>query len=231
METKNMSIKNWAVDDRPREKLIKNGSQSLSNAELIAILLGSGTRNDSAVSVAQKLLLQANNNLNELASYSYTQLCKIRGVGTAKAVRLMAALELGRRRNAEVVMDRKKVASSADAATIFTALLSDLPYEEFWILLLNRANYIIDKIKISQGGISGTVTDVRIILNAALERKASAIIVCHNHPSGNLIPSDADKEFTKKLFEACKIMDISLLDHIIVGQSGYFSFADEEILK
>jgi DNA repair protein RadC len=226
-QEKKLSIKNWAEDDRPREKMLKHGISTLSNAELIAILFGTGTRNESAVELARKLLDTADNNINELAKFNIKDLQKIKGIGEAKAISVMTALELGKRRKIEEVIERKKIQSSKDVADIFSSLLGDLPYEEFWILLLNRSNSIIDKIKISQGGISGTVTDVRIILKLALEHMASSIVLCHNHPSGNKLPSDADKQITQKLVQAGKLMDIAILDHIIVTENIYYSFADE----
>jgi len=230
MDVKKLTIKEWAVDDRPREKMIQKGTAALSNAELIAILLGNGTIEDTAVGLAQKLLQKANNNLNELARFDFRSLCKIKGIGEAKAVRLLAALELGKRRNIEPLVERKKITCSNDVAEIFIPLLRDLPHEEFWIVLLNRANLIIDTYRISQGGISGTVTDVRLILKAALDRMATQLILCHNHPSGNLQPSKEDINITHKIYEAGKLLDVQLLDHIIVSATGYYSLADNGLL-
>jgi DNA repair protein RadC len=230
MDVKKLTIKEWAVDDRPREKMIQKGTAALSNAELIAILLGNGTIEDTAVGLAQKLLQKANNNLNELARFDFRSLCKIKGIGEAKAVRLLAALELGKRRNIEPHVERKKITCSNDLAEIFIPLLRDLPHEEFWIVLLNRANLIIDTYRISQGGISGTVTDVRLILKAALDRMATQLILCHNHPSGNLQPSKEDINITHKIYEAGKLLDVQLLDHIIVSATGYYSLADNGLL-
>lgn len=230
MYPEKLTIKEWAVDDRPREKMIHKGTGALSNAELIAILLGSGTVEDTAVGLAQKLLQKANNNLNELAKFDLRRLCKIKGIGEAKAVRLLAALELGKRRNIEPAIERKKITCSNDVAEIFIPQLQDLPHEEFWIVALNRANLIIDTSRISQGGIAGTVTDVRLILKAALDRMATQLILCHNHPSGNLQPSKEDLSFTQKIADAGKLLDIQLLDHIIVAHTGYYSFADNGIL-
>lgn len=224
---KKKSIKEWALDDRPREKMMKKGIAALSNAELIAILFGTGTRNESAVELARKLLDTANNNINELAKYSIKDLCQMKGIGEAKAISLITALELGKRRKLESIIEKKKIKSSKDVFEIFNSLLCDLPYEEFWVLMLNRSNSIIEKIKISQGGISGTVTDVRIILKQALDFMACSMILCHNHPSGNLKPSDSDISLTHKLRDAGKLMDIAVLDHVIVGEQGYYSFADE----
>jgi DNA repair protein RadC len=230
MDVKKLTIKEWAVDDRPREKMIQKGTAALSNAELIAILLGNGTIEDTAVGLAQKLLQKANNNLNELARFDFRSLCKIKGIGEAKAVRLLAALELGKRRNIEPHVERKKITCSNDVAEIFIPLLRDLPHEEFWIVLLNRANLLIDTYRISQGGISGTVTDVRLILKAALDRMATQLILCHNHPSGNLQPSKEDINITHKIYEAGKLLDVQLLDHIIVSATGYYSLADNGLL-
>jgi DNA repair protein RadC len=223
---KKLSIKEWAVDDRPREKMVKKGIDALSNAELIAILFRTGTNNESAVGLARNILDLVGNNINELAKLSLKDLQQVKGIGEAKAIAVHTALELGKRRKIEKVIERKKIQSSRDAFEIFGSLLGDLPYEEFWIILLNRSNSIIDRIKISQGGISGTVTDVRIILKYALENMASGLILVHNHPSGNLKPSDSDASITQKVKDAGKLMDIAVLDHIIISESGYYSFAD-----
>jgi DNA repair protein RadC len=227
MTEKKLSIKQWAEDDRPREKMMKKGIAALSNTELIAILFGTGTHNESAVELARKLLDNAENNLNSLAKFDLKEFRKIKGIGEAKAITVLTALELGKRRKIEEVVDRKKIESSKDVFHIFSSILGDLPYEEFWILLLNRSNRIMGRTKISQGGISGTVTDIRIILKLALDNMASSIILCHNHPSGNLIPSDSDISITDKLKEAGKLMDINILDHVIVSDTNYYSFADE----
>ena len=227
MEYTNLKIKDWAVEDRPREKLLQKGILSLSDAELIALLIGSGTRNESAVELAKKVLKNANNNLNELGKFEIKDLQKNKGIGEAKAITIMAALELGRRRKISDIIDKQKISSSNDVFNLFQPLLGDLPHEEFWILLLNRSNKIIDKFKISQGGISGTVIDVRLILKVAIEKLASSIILCHNHPSGNRMPSDADDSITHKLIEGGKLLDIKVLDHIIIADTQFFSFADE----
>jgi DNA repair protein RadC len=227
---KKLSIKEWAIDDRPREKMMNKGIGALSNAELIAILFGTGTRNESAVEIARKLLDSAENNLNKLATFTLKDLKLIKGIGEAKAISVLTALELGKRRKIEEVVERRKIQSSKDVYEIFGPLLGDLPFEEFWILLLNRSNCIIEKMKTSQGGISGTVTDVRIILKNALDKMASSIILCHNHPSGNLKPSEQDISITQRLKEAGKLIDINIPDHVIVASNGYFSFADEGII-
>ncbi|HLN74751.1 MAG: RadC family protein [Methylococcaceae bacterium] len=231
---KKLSIKEWAVEDRPREKMLAKGIRSLSEAELIAILIGSGSLEESAVELSKRVLASANNNLNELGKKTIDDYQKFKGIGPAKAITISAAMELGRRRKESQPLDKIKVVSSSDAAAIFKPLLSDLSHEEFWILLLNRNNVVIDKFMVSQGGLSGTVIDVRIILQKALkmglENLACSIILCHNHPSGNLVPSEADKEITRKIKEAGKHMDISVLDHIIIGNESYFSFADEGLI-
>ena len=227
-----MSVKitEWAVEDRPREKLITKGTSSLSDAELLGILISSGTRDKSAVDLGRELLGLADNNLNSLGKLSISDLKKLHGIGTARAVTIAAALELGRRRKLAEVPDSLQIKSSRDVADIFQPLLSDLPHEEFWILFLNRSNRVIDRMKISQGGISGTVTDVRIIMKKAVEYLSSGIIVCHNHPSGNLNPSDSDSKITGKIKEAGQIMEIQLLDHIIISGKDYYSFADNGLI-
>jgi DNA repair protein RadC len=224
------SIKEWAVEDRPREKLLAHGIQSLSHSELIAILIGSGTRNQSAVELARRILSNANNDLDQLGRFTISDFMKIKGIGKAKAIAIVSALELGRRRKLSESSDRLKIASSGDVFEVLYQHLVDLAHEEFWILLLNRSNKIIEKRKISQGGIAGTVTDIRMILKFAIEALASSIILCHNHPSGNLQPSEADIQITRKLKEASSIMDIGLLDHVIIAGKRYYSFADENLL-
>jgi DNA repair protein RadC len=224
------SIKEWAVEDRPREKLLAHGIQSLSHSELIAILIGSGTRNQSAVELARRILSNANNDLDQLGRFTVSDFMKIKGIGKAKAIAIVSALELGRRRKLSESSDRLKITSSGDVFEVLYQHLVDLSHEEFWILLLNRSNKIIEKRKISQGGIAGTVTDIRMILKFAIEALASSIILCHNHPSGNLQPSEADIHITQKLKEASAIMDIGLLDHVIIAGKRYYSFADENLL-
>lgn len=224
------TIKNWAEDDRPREKLLLKGKHSLSNAELIAILIGSGSSELSAVDLAKTVLNSSNNNLIELSKLSVTDLMKFKGIGQAKAISIIAALELGKRRRSEDVLEKEKIISSRDAFEVFQGILSDSQYEEFWMLLLNKANKIIKKINISEGGISGTVADPKKIFKLALENNASSIILSHNHPSGNIQPSDSDIKLTKKLVDAGKLLDISVLDHVIIGDEKYYSFADENML-
>jgi len=227
---KNLSIKEWSEDDRPREKLLLKGIQSLSDAELLAILIGSGNREMSAVELCKHILSKAENNLNLLAKNSVNELMQTKGIGEAKAISILAALEIGKRRDALETTNQKKISSSKDIFLIMNPIFRDLPYEEFWVIYLNRSNKIIEKIKLSQGGLSGTVVDVRLILKKAIENLASSIILSHNHPSGNRNPSSEDTRLTLKLKEACTHFDISILDHIIVSDNHYFSFADENIL-
>lgn len=229
-EIKKLSIKNWAEDDRPREKLLTGGSSSLSDAELIAILIGSGNSKESAVELARRMLGSYKNSLNRLGKQSVRELMQFRGIGQAKAVVITSALELGRRRNGEEISEKPAIHSSRDAYAIMQPMLGDLLHEEFWILLLNRSNRLIEVLRTSQGGISGTVTDIRMILKNAILNSASSIVLCHNHPSGNLKPSNADMNITKKMDEAARLMDIKVLDHIILADRNYFSFADEGLL-
>jgi len=225
-----LKITDWAAGDRPREKLIEKGTSSLSDAELLGILISSGTKDKSAVDLGRELLCMANNNLNNLAKLSVSDLRKLHGIGPARAVTITAALELGRRRKMAEVQDTIQIRASKDVADIFQPLLSDLSHEEFWILYLNRSNKVISRMKLSQGGVSGTVTDVRIVMKKAVELLASGIILCHNHPSGNLNPSDADSKITQKIKEAGSFMDIQLLDHLIISDKDYYSFADNGLI-
>lgn len=225
-----LKITEWAVEDRPRERLWQKGPSSLSDAELIAILIGSGTRNKSAVDLAHELLALADNSLPELSKLSVAGIKKLKGIGEAKAVTIAAALELGRRRKMAEAADNPQIRSSADVFNIFSPLMEDLSHEEFWILFLNRANKVLGRLKISQGGVSGTVTDVRIVMKKAIEMLASGLVICHNHPSGNNSPSDADIRITQKIKEAGALMDIQLLDHLIVCGKNYYSFADNGAL-
>ena len=225
-----LKITDWAEEDRPREKLLQKGTASLSDAELLAILISSGIKDKSAVDLGRELLQMANNNLNNLGKFAIGDLKKLRGIGPARAVTIAAALELGRRRklaDAETVIQIK---CSKDVADIFQPLLADLQYEEFWILFLNRSNKVINRMKLSQGGVSGTVTDVRMVMKKAIEYLASGIIVCHNHPSGNLNPSESDSKITQKIKDAGNLMDIQLLDHLIISEKDYYSFADNGLL-
>jgi DNA repair protein RadC len=226
----NLPILCWAEEDRPREKLLLKGKAALSDAELIAILIGCGTTDLSAVDLAKLILHNVNNNLNELAGLSVTDLIKFKGIGEAKAITIVSALELGRRRKDSEPVKRPKITSSGDAYEVLKPELLDQRQEEFWILLLNRANFAIRKIRISTGGISGTIADPKLIFKHAMDNLASGIILAHNHPSGHLNPSEADMKLTKKLREAGNLIDIPILDHIIVGSTGYLSFADEGML-
>ncbi|MCB0761232.1 MAG: DNA repair protein RadC [Flavobacteriales bacterium] len=223
-------IKALASEDRPREKLVALGKSNLSDAELLAILLGSGTREMSAVELARVLLEHCNNHLVDLGKASIHELMRIKGIGEAKAITVIAALELARRRDEAVPVDRSKISSSSDAYRIVKPKLADLAHEEFWIIILSRSNRVKRTHLISKGGIAGTVVDVRMIFAEAMARSASALILAHNHPSGNLTPSEQDIRLTKKLTEAGKILDIPVLDHIIASENGYFSFADESML-
>jgi len=225
-----MKITDWAVEDRPRERLWHKGPSSLSDAELLAILIGSGTRNNSALDLARELLAMAGNSLGQLGKLSAGEIRKIKGLGEAKAVIIAAALELGRRRKIAEAVENPQIRSSTDVFNIISPVMEDLPHEEFWILFLNRANRVTERMKISQGGISGTVTDVRIIMKKAIETLASGLVICHNHPSGNNSPSDSDIRITQKIKEAGALMDIQLLDHLIIAGKDYYSFADNGAL-
>ena len=223
-------IKTWAEDDRPREKFLLKGKLSLSNAELLAILIGTGTKNESAVDLARKTLQLTADNLNELARLTINDLTKVKGIGEAKAITIAAALELGRRRKDEEAKQIEIIKTSKQCFDYFEPLIADLPHEEFWIILLARNNKVIARKKISEGGIAGTVVDFKIIFKYAIENLASQIVLCHNHPSGNTKPSDADITITKKLKEAGKIIDVGIIDHIIIGHNNFYSFADEGII-
>lgn len=225
-----LKITDWAEEDRPREKLLQKGTASLSDAELLAILISSGTKDKSAVDLGRELLQMANNNLNNLGKLTIGDLKKLHGIGPARAVTIAAALELGRRRKLADAENVIQIKCSKDVADIFQPLLADLQYEEFWILFLNRSNKVINRMKLSQGGVSGTVTDVRMVMKTAIEYLASGIIVCHNHPSGNLNPSESDSKITQKIKDAGNLMDIQLLDHLIISEKDYYSFADNGLL-
>lgn len=229
METYNdpMPIRLWAEDDRPREKLIRQGKNVLSDAELIAILLRSGTSSHSAVDLAKILLAGAQNNLIELSKLGLPDLISIKGIGEAKALSVIAALELGRRRRGADVLVKSKVNASKDAFELIQVELAEMPHEEFWIIMLSRSNQLIRKIAVSKGGMAGTVVDPKKIFKTALQHSAASIILCHNHPSGSVQPSEADIKITKKIREGGALLDIAVLDHIIVGEERYFSFADE----
>lgn len=223
------SIANWSEDDKPREKLMLKGKNALSDAELIAILIGSGSRNESAVDLSKRILASVDNNLNSLGKLSVSQLMQFKGIGEAKAISIIAAMELGRRRRAEEAVELIKITSSKMIFEIMQPLIGELPHEEFWIVYLNNSNKILSKSQLSKGGITGTLVDVRLVFKNALEMGATALILCHNHPSGTLVPSDADKQITKKLKSAGESLEIKVLDHLIVTENNYFSFVDEGI--
>jgi DNA repair protein RadC len=225
----NLSIKNWSEDDQPREKLMLKGKQVLSDAELVAILIGSGSRSESAVQLSQRILASVDNNLNALGKLSIKQLTEFKGIGEAKAISIVAATELGRRRRVEETVELKKITSSKNVFEIMQPIIGELAHEEFWVLFLNNANKVIYKTQISKGGMTGTVTDVRLVFKIALEQNATSIILAHNHPSGKLAASDADKTVTKQLKLAGEQLSIPVLDHIIITENGYFSFRDEAI--
>ena len=230
MQAQNYSIKQWAKDDRPREKLLMKGAETLSDSELLAILIVNGTRSKTAIDLAKEILVLGKNNLPELGKLTVKELMKIKGIGEAKAITIVAALELGRRRQAMNYREKAVMTSSNDVANYLQSLLKDYRHEVFAVLFLNRANKINHFQIVSEGGITGTVADPRIILKKALEEDAVGIILCHNHPSGSLKPSSADLELTKKIKEAAKFFDIKVMDHLIVSDAGYYSFSDEGIL-
>ncbi len=223
-------IKSWAEEDRPREKLLTKGRHVLTEAELIAILISSGSKDETAVELSKRILRSVDNNLNSLGKLSVQELIRFKGIGEAKAISIIAALELGRRRKESEIAKREKIITSKDVFEIMKSSFLDLPHEEFWMLILNRANGVIKKELISRGGVTGTVVDTKIIFKTAIEHYANSIILCHNHPSGNLKPSDADIKITRNIKEAGKIMEIPLADHLIITDNGYYSFADEGIL-
>ena len=224
---KKINISEWALDDRPREKMMMKGIVSLSNAELLAILIGSGNQDETAVDLCQRILQNSENDLNKLGKCTTDELCEFKGIGEAKAISIAAALELGRRRSQSKVMHKKKIASGKDVYEYFHPIINDLPYEELWMLLLNRANKIIDRKKVSQGGVSDTIVDIRLILKPAIVSLASGIILCHNHPSGQSRPSKQDDILTLRLKEASVMLNIKLLDHIIIAEDSYYSYSDE----
>lgn len=225
-----LNIKDWSLNDRPREKLLSKGRAHLSSAELLAILIGSGSREESALDLSKRILASVQNDLSELAKLNVDELIQFKGIGEAKAVSIAAAMEIARRKKKSTVEKRSLISSSQAAFELMEEHLSDLDHEEFWIILLNRANRLIEVRNVSKGGVSGTVADAKLIFKAALSKLASSIIVCHNHPSGNLMPSKADKLLTQKLVEGGKNLDIAVLDHLILGNNSYFSFADEGII-
>lgn len=225
-----ITIKTWAEEDQPREKLAAQGRRALSDAELIAILIGSGSTTESAVDLSKRILNSCKNDLNALAKLSIQDLSKFKGIGDAKAISIIAALELGRRRKDVDAVEKESITTSKDIYNLLSPYFLDLPHEEFWVLLLNKANKVLEKTLISKGGLASTTADPKIIFKAALNHQAANVILAHNHPSGNLKPSNADVSLTKKLTEGAKILDIAILDHVIFTDKGYFSFADEGLL-
>jgi DNA repair protein RadC len=223
------SIKQWSEDDQPREKLMLKGNSALSDAELLAILLGSGSRNESAVSLSKRILASVDNNLNALGKLSLKQLMEFKGIGEAKAITIAAAMELGRRRREEAVPELRKITSSRTVFEIMQPIIGELPHEEFWVLYLNNSNVVIHKAQLSKGGITGTMVDVRLIFKTALLHSAVSIVLVHNHPSGKLQASEPDNEITQKLKQAGKQLDIAVLDHVIITEHHYLSFLDEGI--
>lgn len=230
MQAKKYAIKDWAVDDRPREKLLSKNPAALSDSELLAILINKGYRDKNAIELAREILQLGKNNLNELGKLPVKKIMKIRGVGMAKAITIAAALELGRRRQAILSLHKPVIKGSRDIASYLQTMLGDYPYEVFAVVFLNRANGIIHFEIISEGGITGTVADPRVILKKALQEDAISIILCHNHPSGSLQPSRNDVNLTVKIKEAARYLEINVIDHIIVSQDGYMSFADEGLI-
>jgi DNA repair protein RadC len=227
-EQAKLSVKDWSPDDQPREKLLLKGVNSLSDAELLAIIIGSGSRDESVVQLSQRILQSVNSSINQLGKISINQLVSnFKGIGEAKAVSIVAALELGKRRKSSEVMNAGEIRTSKDTYNLFHPLLCDLHYEEFWLLFLNRSCRIIDKVKLSQGGVSETVVDTKIVFKEALLRLSTNIILCHNHPSGNVRPSSQDDRITLKIREGVKLLDMTLMDHVIVGDGKYYSYADE----
>ena len=223
-------IRHWSEDDRPREKLLLKGKAALSDAELIAILIGSGSRNESAVDLSKRILKSVDNNLNALGKATIDQLLQFKGIGAVKAISIQAAMELARRRRSEEAVELSKITSSQAVFDIMQPLIGELAHEEFWIIYLNNANKIISKLQLSKGGITGTLVDIRLVFKTALSQGAVGIILTHNHPSGTLKPSDSDKQITQKLKNAGEQLDIKVLDHLIITETSYFSFSDEGIL-
>ncbi len=229
-ERNRLTIRNWSKADRPREKLKIFGRQSLSDSELLAILIGSGTPNENALIIAQKLLRLVDDDLSRLSKLTLKELKAQNGIGEAKALLISACMELGQRRKESQVEQLNKITCSSDIHTLMAPNFADLAHEEFWVIYLNRGNKIIQKKCLSKGGISGTVADIRMILKVAIDCLASAIILCHNHPSGNLVPSMEDKMLTNKCRDSALLMDIRLLDHLIIYENSYYSFSDEGMI-
>ena len=230
MKSQKVTIKEWAEDDKPREKLMLKGRLALSDAELLAILIGSGNREETAVTLSQRILKENNNNLAALSRQSLKQLMLFKGIGEAKAIAIVAALELGQRRRSQDALLLPQITSSTKVFELMQPLIGDLSHEEFWVLFLNNSNKVVFKTNLSKGGLTGTVVDVRILFKLALEQQATGLILAHNHPSGKLKPSEADLSITRKIKEASKLLEITLLDHLIITEHGFYSFADEGVL-
>lgn len=227
-DDKRLTIREWAEDDRPREKMLRKGTQSLSDAELLAILIGSGSKNETVVELSRRILHECHDNLNELAQLTIHDLCKrFKGIGEAKAISIMAAMELGKRRKMSETLERKKITSSMHLFDLFEPLLNDLPHEEFWVAMLNGANKVIDVKRLTQGGTRQTVVDIPLLLKMSIEKSAQIIVVAHNHPSGQNRPSHEDELITKRIKTGCEAIGINLLDHIIIAHNEYYSFSDE----
>ena len=227
MGNNKLTINQWAEEDRPREKMMQHGAAALSNAELLAILIGSGNTEDSAVELMRKVLGDYRNSLSELGKTTIDELCRYKGIGPAKAITILAASEIGRRRLEEEPLERKQIRCSKDIYDVFYPLMCDLPVEECWVLLLNQSSKIIDRICISRGGLASTQVDVRCILHEALLKRAVSMVLCHNHPSGNTSPSRDDDRLTEALRQAAEVMNIRLLDHLVITDGGYYSYCDE----
>jgi DNA repair protein RadC len=228
-DMKNLTIKEWNADDRPREKMLAKGISALSDAELLAILISTGTKSLSALDLARAVLQSAGNNLNQLGKFTVADLLKTNGIGKAKAVTIMAALELGRRRQG-IDREQIEIKSSIDAFNVMQPIVGDLPHEEFWVLFLNTSNRLIDKACVGRGGINATTVDVRIVMKMAVEKLAASLLLVHNHPSGSLTPSAEDKKLTNRIIEAGKLLDIRVLDHVVIADKQFFSFADQAML-
>lgn len=228
-DIKNLTIKEWNIDDRPREKMLAKGISALSDAELLAILISTGTKSQSALDLARAVLQSAGNNLNQLGKFAVADFLKTNGIGKAKAVTIMAALELGRRRQG-IDREQIEIKSSIDAFNIMQPIVGDLPHEEFWVLFLSTSNRLIDKACVGRGGINATTVDVRIVMKVAVEKLAASLLLVHNHPSGSLTPSTEDKKLTNRIIEAGKLLDIRVLDHVVIADKHFFSFADQAIL-
>lgn len=225
-----LNINQWAEEDRPREKMIHKGVAALSDAELLGILIGSGNREESAVALMRRVMASCHNDLNELAQWEMRQYRQFKGLGPAKSITIMAALELGKRRKQQAFRERTAITCSRDIFELFHPLLCDLPQEEFWILLLNQAGRVINPVRISSGGIDGTYADVRSILREALLQRATQLVLIHNHPSGSCLPSQADRKLTQQIRQATQMMNIQLTDHLIIGNDTFYSFADEGVI-